>query len=316
MEIIEIEKSEDRELIIETSTLNKKIEYAKEGFFLDVLYKDSNPEVRIEVAKKSAYLDELKNDPDYLVKLEVLKKKGLDFMEFPDLNKEHLSIVEEAIKQGLPVQSLDYNKNMQFKLLVLKEKGLQYCVNNNITESYSTQPDEIKKEMILQGHKLTKTQVQGELGSLYISTLHQAEKVNVVAEVKEEGLLKSAILSGYTVQNFDRDRWQCLFKDREFRFQCIQKGFYLNHILYKYHKDYLTIIEFIKNGYIKHNCRYNKDYYSVIKSVKELNNIDIFKALKKYSPLEYNELKIDQNILEEIDKKESIRNIKNNVISL
>ena len=128
MNIIDIEKSEDRELIIKTSSLDKKIEYVKEGFFLDILYQDTNPEVRIEVAKKSAYLEELKNDSDYLVKLEVLKKKGLEFMQFQDLNKEHLSIIEEAVKQGFPSQKLDYNSNMQIKLLVLKEKGLKKFV--------------------------------------------------------------------------------------------------------------------------------------------------------------------------------------------
>ena len=43
LNIIDIEKSEDRELIIKTSSLDKKIEYVKEGFFLDILYQDTNP---------------------------------------------------------------------------------------------------------------------------------------------------------------------------------------------------------------------------------------------------------------------------------
>lgn len=316
MNIIDIEKNEDRELIIKTSSLDKKIEYAKEGFFLDILYQDTNPEVRIEVTKKSAYLDELKNDPDYLVKLEVLKKKGLEFMQFEDLNKEHLSIIEEAVKQGYPTQRLDYNNNMQIKLLILKEKGLSYCNNNNVIDSYSTQPYDIKKEMILQGHKLTKTQIQGELGSLYISMLHQAEKVDIIADVKEESLLKGAILSGYKVQNFSRERWQCLFKDKEFRFACIKKGFYLKHILQKYGKDIFTIIEFIKYGYTKYYFQENKNLYSVLNCIKELDNIEIYKALKIYHPIQYNELKIDKKILEEIEQKDKIKNFKNNVISL
>lgn len=316
MNIIDIEKSEDRELIIKTSSLDKKIEYVKEGFFLDILYQDTNPEVRIEVAKKSAYLEELKNDPDYLVKLEVLKKKGLEFMQFQDLNKEHLSIIEEAVKQGFPSQKLDYNSNVQIKLLVLKEKGLSYCNNNNVIESYSLQPYEIKKEMILQGHKLTKTQIQGELGALYISKLHQKEKEELIPDIKEEEILKAAILSGYEVQNFARTRWLCLFKDKEFRFACIRKGFYLNHILYKYGKDIFTIIEFIKNGYTKYYFRENRDYYSVINYINELNNIEIYRILKVYDPIQYNELKIEQNILEEIEQKDKIKNLKNNVISL
>lgn len=316
MNIIDIEKSEERKLIVETSPLNKKIEYAKEGFFLDILHQDDNPEVRIEVVKKSAYLEYLKYDQDYLVKLEILKKKGLAFMEFQDLNNEHLSIVKEAIKQGFPVQNLDYNNNMQFKLLILKEKGLQYCSNNNIIELYLEQPYEIKKEMILQGHKLTKNQIQGELGAIYINSLHQIEKEEIIFNIKEEYLLKEAILSGYYIQNFNLNSWRCLFKDREFRFQCIEKGFYLDHILCKYHDDYLTIIEFIKNGYIKHNYKENRDYYSVIKSIKNLNNIEVFNALNKYSPLEYNQLKTEINILEEIEKKEKIKNSNNNIISI
>lgn len=316
MNIIDIEKNEDRELIIKTSSLDKKIEYAKEGFFLDILYQDTNPEVRIEVAKKSAYLEELKDDPDYLVKLEVLKKKGLEFMQFKDLNKEHLSIIEEAVKQGYPTQRFDYNNNMQIKLLILKEKGLSYCNNNNVIESYSTQPYEIKKEMILQGHKLTKTQIQGELGSLYISMLHQAEKVDIIADVKEESLLKGAILSGYKVQNFSRGRWHCLFKDKEFRFACIKKGFYLKHILQTYGNDIFTVIEFIKYGYTKYYFQESKNLYSVLNCIKELDNIEIYKALKIYHPIQYNELKIDKKILEDIEEKEKIKNFKNNVISL
>lgn len=316
MNIIDIEKNEDRELIIKTSSLDKKIEYAKEGFFLDILYQDTNPEVRIEVAKKSAYLEELKDDPDYLVKLEVLKRKGLEFMQFEDLNKEHLSIIEQAVKQGYPAQRLDYNNNMQIKLLILKEKGLSYCNNNNVIESYLTQPYEIKKEMILQGHKLTKTQIQGELGSLYISMLHQAEKADIIADVKEENLLKSAILSGYKVQNFSRGRWHCLFKDKEFRFSCIKKGFYLKHILQTYGKDIFTVIEFIKYGYTKYYFQENKNLYSVLNCIKELDNIEIYKALKMYHPIQYNELKIDKKILEEIEQKDKIKNFKNNVISL
>lgn len=317
MNIIDIERSEDRELIIKTSTLKNKIEYAKEGFFLDILYQDINPEVKIEVAKKSAYLEYLRYDSDYLVKLEVLKKKGLVFMEFQDLNNEHLSIVKEAVKQGFPVQKLDYKNNMQFKLLILKEKGLQYCSNNNIIESYLEQPHAIKKEMILQGHKLTKNQIQGELGAIYINSLHQIEKEEIICNIKEEYLLKEVILSGYYIQNFHSNSWRCLFKDREFRFQCIAKGFYLNHILSTYSKDYLTIIEFIKNGYIKNSYKINREYYSVINSIKNLNNIEVFNALNKYSPLEYNELKTDIKNLNELEKKGKINNNKNNnVISI
>lgn len=326
MKIIEIEKSEDREIIIKTSTIAQKIEWINEGFFFDILYQDTNPEVRLEVAKKAAYLPELKNDEDYRVKLEVLKKKGFDYMEFVQIENEHFSIIQEAIEQGYDCKTLE-TQNQRLKMFVLKNKGYKYCLENKIIENYDEENFEIKKEMVLQGHKLLKSQVKGEIGNIYLNSLQQDEKSEVIGKIDDVYILKNAILNGYVIQNIDSAKFSSLFRDREFRINCIEKGIYLKYILRSFKSDKGTLLAYIKNGQgsiILEFTHYNRDltHYNrdLIYYVNQIIDVELIQAVQKYMPLNVEGLSFNQDIFNEISNKEEIKNtlinLNTNVLSL
>jgi hypothetical protein len=305
MNIIEIEKSEDKEIIIRTSSVSDKIKYVRQGFFLDILYQDTNPEVRIEVAKKSAYLEELKKDTDYKIKFEVLKNKGLDFMEFEDINKEHISIIQEAVNQGYNSINLDYS-NCNIKLIILKEKGVKYCTENQIVQDFEKENLDIKKEMVIQGYKLNKNQIIGELGFLYLKNITQIEQESIIANLTDRYILKKIILNGYDIQHLDSKKFSNLFRDKEFRIECIKKGYYLRKILYNYDKDIDTLIYFVKYGFIDFSFFHNNRNYTLIEELNKRISFDIIKSVKKYAPLKIKLLKYDENIFDDIKNKEAI----------
>ena len=319
MNIIEIEKSEDKELIIKTSKIKDKIEWIKEGFFFDILVLDTNPEVRLEIAKKSFQLETLKDDEDYRVKLEVMKKKGYQYMDFTDINLEHFTIIQEAIEQGFDCKELD-TQNQKLKMFVLKNKGYKYCLEHKIIENYEEENYEIKKEMVFQGYKLLKNQIKGELGSLYLNNIQQNEKEEIISKIDDINILKDAIINGFEIPNMNMKKYNNLFKDREFRIKCIENGYYLNYILRNYNNDKQTILSYIENNYGNHVVDQGHYNYSVIHYVNKMIDIELIEAVKEHMPFKVNNLDYDKEFYEEIDSKKQIRNtLKNlntNVLSL
>lgn len=298
MSVIEINSSENKVNLIELAPLSKRIEWAKEGIFLDLLHKDESEQVRLEVANLGSfnYLEKLKDDVSTKVRIAVMKKTNYAFLEFKNINEENIEIIEEAINLGVDIKTLNFKENDLIRLSILKNKGFLYCKENNILKDLDKETEEIQKIMIEEGAMLNKVYVKGNLGKKYIIKKDKEYINNFFATTGYDvAVLKEVILCNYSPFDLEEKKdYDYLFKDEVFLEKCIEKGLYLEKILSLFYDKPRVIKLFLKLRY--YNVYLNNKYHSCyfINYVEKImnvefatiiyeNDIDVFNSKKSIS---------------------------------
>jgi hypothetical protein len=249
MDLIDIEKSEDREKIIKFSSLKQRLFWAKEGHFLDILHKDNSYLVRKEVAETGSYLEELKVDNAHEVRLAVLKKTSVEFMDFKKLSSENINIIKQVFQLGVCPLSLDYSSNWQIKLELLKARGFSFCKENNLIDKIKDEHIEVQKELLRMGIHFNKSDLKGELATLFIEIKDQASVSELFGNTDDENLLRLAILNNYKINDTSGKRVSKIFEEINFSLKCIEKGLYLELILSLLHKEEEILCAFLRKKY-------------------------------------------------------------------